>query len=82
MKKIFTVLLAAALSASVLAGFTACKGGEPYDPDNFLPNGTAENPYQIVAEPITIDIFVPKSALNPSFSELKMFQKLESNHGN
>lgn len=77
MKKIFTVLLAAALSASVLAGFTACKGGEPYDPDNFLPNGTAENPYQIVAEPITIDIFVPKSALNPSFSELKMFQKLE-----
>lgn len=77
MKKLVTVLLALAVSLSAVFGLTACGRSENYDPNNFLPNGTAENPYQIVAEPITIKIFVPKSALNPSFKNLKMFQKLE-----
>ena len=77
MKKLVTVLLALAVSLSAVLGLTACGRSENYDPNNFLPNGTAENPYQIVAEPITIKIFVPKSALNPSFKNLKMFQKLE-----
>lgn len=77
MKKILTAILAAALVCTALLGFTACGSGEKYDPANFLPQGTEENPYQIVSEPVTIKIFVPKSALNPSFSDLKMFKKLE-----
>lgn len=47
-----------------------------YNPDNFLPNGTPDNPFQIVEEPITIDIFVPRGSKNPPFASMKMFQVL------
>ncbi|MCI2068544.1 MAG: hypothetical protein LKJ88_03100 [Bacilli bacterium] len=44
--------------------------------DNFLPNGTSENPYQIVKDPITITIFAPHSAGNPEYADLTMFKYL------
>lgn len=47
-----------------------------YNLDNFLPNGTSENPYQIVKEPITIHIFAPKSSGNPEYKDQKMFKYL------
>lgn len=54
-----------------------CNSGRgEYDADNFLPNGTEDNPYQIVAEKTTIIIFVPRGSMNPSYSSMKMFQVL------
>ena len=47
-----------------------------YDEQNFLPNGTTENPYQIVKETETIEIFVPRGSKNPPFATMKMFKKL------
>ena len=67
------------LLGSIL-GVTACSCGGPtegYDPDNFLPNGTEENPYQIVKESVTIEVFAPHSAGNPEYDTLKMFKYLE-----
>lgn len=52
MKKLVTVLLALAVSLSAYLALRRAVDRENYDPNNFLPNGTAENPYQIVAEPI------------------------------
>lgn len=74
MKKLVSLLLGFALAAGTLGLFAGCSTEEPYDPDNFLPNGTAENPWQIVAEPVTIDIFVPTSSVNPPYSDMKMFK--------
>lgn len=51
-------------------------GGGGYDINNFLPNGTEENPYQIVKEPITLKVFAPHSAGNPEYKDLKMFKYL------
>lgn len=73
-KKIICVLLAIAFSLSVFAG---CGNSVKYDPDNFLPNGTAENPYQIVKEKVTIKVFVPWGSMNPHYSEMRMFEVLE-----
>ena len=69
------VLLLSSLSLVTLG---ACSPQEnfSYDETNFLPNGTEENPYQIVKEPVTIKIFAPHSAGNPEYEDLKMFKKL------
>ena len=56
---------------------SACGGNSvPYDPDNFLPEGTAENPYQIVKETVTLNIFVPRGSLNPPYESMEMFKLL------
>lgn len=52
------------------------RGKLPYDETNFLPNGTEENPLQIVRDPVTIKIFAPHSAGQPEYKDLKMFKKL------
>jgi len=76
MKKILQLAAICAVSVVMLA---ACDGGGKgsYDPDNFLINGTEENPYQIVKEPVTIEIFAPHSAGNPEYKDLVMFKHLE-----
>lgn len=64
---------------SVVTSLTGCSSGTSkvdYDENNFLPNGTEENPYQIVKEPVTIKIFAPHSAGQPEYKDLKMFKKL------
>lgn len=73
-------ILAILVCLCTLFPLVACGGGgnaTTYDPDNFLPNGTPENPYQIVKEPVTIEIFAPHSAGNPDYDELVMFKYLE-----
>ena len=75
-RKILSFLIALVLMAGASAALFGCGGGETYDPDNFLPAGTAENPWQIVKEPVTLDIFVPRGGMNPPYREMKMFQKL------
>lgn len=76
MKRILSCILTLAMALGLISGLAGCGRKEAYNPDNFLPNGTAENPYQIVKDPITLNIFVPKSPMNPHFNEMKMFQKL------
>ena len=67
----------ALLSVGSLASLTGCGGSSSsYDPDNFLPNGTSENPYQIVKEPVTIKIFAPHSSGSPEYKDMKMFKYL------
>jgi len=59
------------------AGLASCGGpASQYDPDNFLPEGTSENPYQIVKEPVTIEVFAPHSSGNPEYADLTMFKYL------
>lgn len=56
---------------------TGCgKKGGSYNPDNFIETPLAENPYQIVKEPITINIFTPHSSASPKTETLKMFKHL------
>ena len=74
-KSYLLVLLGSLLCGISLSGCGGTTTG--YDPDNFLPNGTEENPYQIVKEPVTIEIFAPHSAGNPEYDTLKMFTYLE-----
>lgn len=81
MKKLFTrlttLLLAVILTAGCLLGLAGCKKDEDgYNADNFLPNGTADNPYRIVRDPVTIKIFAPHSSGNPQYSDLVMFRYL------
>lgn len=71
-KKLSTLLL----FGTILASLTGCGSSTTYDLNNFLPNGTAENPYQIVKEPITIKVFAPHSSGNPEYKTLKMFTYL------
>ena len=61
------------LSMGIALAACGGSGSGSYDPDNFLPEGTAENPYQIVKEPVTIKIFAPHSSGNPEYKDLKMF---------
>lgn len=68
------IILTGLLSLGILAGCGST--GPSYDPDNFLPNGTEDNPYRIVKEPVTIKIFAPHSAGNPEYKDLKMFKYL------
>lgn len=73
MKK--SILACAGLLA--IACLTSCDGGSGgYDINNFLPNGTADNPNRIVNEPVKIKIFAPKSTSNPEFDTMKMFKYL------
>ena len=71
-KFLFKTVLGFASCLSLMA----CTGGNSYDADNFLPNGTEENPYQIVKNPVTIKIFAPHSSGNPEYKDLKMFKYL------
>ena len=64
------------LSMGIALAACGGSGSGSYDPDNFLPEGTAENPYQIVKEPVTIKIFAPHSSGNPEYKDLKMFKHL------
>lgn len=64
--------------SALAAMLISCGGGSntAYSIDNFLPNGTEENPYQIVKEPVTIKVFAPHSSGNPEYKDLRMFQYL------
>ena len=60
-----------------LTAFAGCSSLQKnYDPDNFLLNGTDDNPYRIVKNPVTIKIFAPHSSGNPNYSDLEMFKYL------
>ena len=74
LKKLLVGLLAGVIC---LSSFVGCGNKTKYDPDNFLPNGTAENPYQIVKEKTTINVFVPRGSMNPHYDDMRMFQVLE-----
>lgn len=70
-------ILTTALLCGVTFAAVSCGGaGGSYDPENFLPHGTEENPYQIVKDPITIEIFAPHSSGQPEYKDLKMFKQL------
>ena len=70
--------LSFALLAGCVLSATSCGGNQVnYDLDNFLPQGSENNPYQIVKDPVTIKIFAPHSQGNPEFNTLKMFKHLE-----
>lgn len=69
-------LFGALLLVSACSALAGCGGGVSYDAENFLPNGTSDNPYQIVKDPVTIKIFAPHSSGNPEYKDLKMFKKL------
>ena len=69
-------LFGALLLVSACSALAGCGGGVSYDAENFLPNGTSDNPYQIVKNPVTIKIFAPHSSGNPEYKDLKMFKKL------
>lgn len=62
--------------ATTLMSLAGCASSNNYASDNFLPNGTEDNPYQIVKEPVTIKIFAPHSSGNPEYKDLKMFKYL------
>ena len=70
MKKLISLLCAGVLATSLCAGLTGCTGGKDYDPDNFIADTT--NP-QIVKEPITLKVFVPKHSLHASYSSMALF---------
>ncbi len=73
-RKLFAFVLIFTL---ILSGTVGCGSKKSsYDPDNFLPQGTAENPYQIVKEKVTIDVFVPRGSMNPHYNEMRTFQVL------
>ncbi len=71
-------LLLSLLTSTALITLSSCGSkASNYDPSNFLENGTNENPYQIVKEPVKIKIFAPHSSGNPEYKDLVMFQHLE-----
>lgn len=77
MKKPIKSILAALVAVVSISGLVGCS--TPSDPtldDNFLPNGTEENPYRIVKDPVTIKVFAPHSAGNPEYKDLTMFKHL------
>lgn len=76
MKRKLIRTFAYGLTAVFCAMMTGCGGTSGYDPNNFLPEGTKENPYRIVKEPVTVKIFAPHSAGNPEYRDLVMFQYL------
>ncbi len=77
-KNVFKKVMACALAFSaVCMTATGCKKDKTdYDPNNFLPNGTADNPYQIVNEPVTLRIFVPRHASHKHYNEMVLFKEL------
>ena len=77
MKRLLSIITAIfLLSACVFTGACGKKKTVSYDPDNFLPEGTAENPYQIVKDPVTLKLFVPKSTMISSVADLVFFKEL------
>ncbi len=74
--KIQTKWLLSITLVSLATVLASCGQSNVYDPDNFLIEGTPENPYQVVTDPVTLKVFVPRGAMNPSFSSMKMFQRL------
>ena len=74
MKKFISKLPLLTICLGVLSGCGG--GGVAYDANNFLPNGTEDNPYRIVKDPVTIHIFAPHSAGNPEYKDLVMFKHL------
>ena len=77
MKKRFLSCLMALTLMGGTCFMSSCKNNSSYNADNFLPNGTAENPWQIVKDPISINIFVPVSNINPEYDTLAMFKTIE-----
>ena len=76
--RIISTMLVLVMVSSAMLTLVGCGGGRgAYDPENFLPNGTPDNPYQIVKEPVTVYIFVPRGSMNPAYSSMKMFKVLE-----
>ncbi len=79
-KKVFKKIVASALAISALSAVCLTSGcgkdKTDYNPDNFLPNGTAENPYQIVKESVTLRIFVPRHASHKHYNEMVLFKEL------
>ena len=73
-RKLITLSSIVVMSFASLVGCSSSQ--KNYDPDNFLINGTEDNPYRIVKDPVTIKIFAPHSAGNPNYSELEMFNYL------
>lgn len=73
--KITKIFLTGLLSLGIFAGCNN-NNNSNYDPENFLPNGTEDNPYRIVKDPVTVKIFAPHSAGNPEYKDLKMFKHL------
>lgn len=76
MKRLLSLLFAIVFVLASVSMVACGNKRAPYNPDNFLPNGTEENPYQIVKEPVTIRIFIPKSTMISSIPELVCFQEL------
>jgi putative aldouronate transport system substrate-binding protein len=77
MKKLLAIIIGLTIAAGMLLTVSGCVGGNAnYDPDNFLPQGVERNPYQIVKEPITLKIFVPRSSINPPFKDMISFKEL------
>lgn len=79
MRKVLSAIglvVSGVVAFSALSALAGCGGGTDYNSDNFLPNGTADNPYKIVDEPVTISVFVPRGGMNPHYSDMKMFKKL------
>lgn len=67
-KRILSVVLVALLCLTAVLG--GCGETKKYDPENFISDVT--NP-QIVKEPITVKVFVPKHALHTSYSKMAFF---------
>ncbi|MCH3976844.1 MAG: hypothetical protein LKE36_04530 [Bacilli bacterium] len=77
MKKRITKVLSNLGSLAFILSFLAgCGTTTTYDAENFLLNGTEDNPYRIVKDPVTIKIFAPHSAGNPEYKDLTMFKYL------
>ena len=77
MKKPIKTLCTALFAVLAISTLASC-GPTDDGPgaDNFLPNGTEDNPYRIVKEPVTVKIFAPHSAGNPEYKDLEMFKHL------
>ena len=77
MKKPLKIICSSLMAIIATAAMVGCgPTSEVVDDDNFLINGTEENPYRIVKEPVTIKVFAPHSAGNPEYDTLAMFKHL------
>lgn len=80
MKKSVSFLLALTMSLGMATAFSACGGGDKYDPNNFLTLEEATalgTPNKIVKEKTTLRIFVPRGSMNPRYDDMRMFKVLE-----
>lgn len=77
MKKSLKLICAGIISVLALGVVAGCgPTSTDVSDDNFLPNGTEDNPYRIVKDPVTIKVFAPHSAGNPEYKDLAMFKHL------